>query len=409
MDDFSYRDSYDEGVYGTGPLRQRKNNTMLITVLLVIVIFLCGVVSILSILNIRLFQALNRPKEQDLAISYAEIEPETSVPPTKDASTDISIDLSEAPLFPDTVPEEGGLSLQEIYSRNAPAVVSISTKTHGASATGSGVIFSADGYIITNHHVVADAATIIVKLSDDREMEAVVIGQDEICDLAVLQVSASDLTPAKFGDSNRLRVGDTVVAIGDPLGENFRGTMTNGIISAINRDVALGGMKLNLIQTNAALNSGNSGGPLINCYGQVVGINTMKIGAFSDVAGVEGIGFALPSTLVKDVAEQLISQGFVSGRPTLGIEGEALSKFYQRYYHLPAGLYITRIDPEGPCAGLGLTQGDILLKLDGVPIFTPEDLNSFLFAHEIGDSVTLEIFREGKIGTGSAVLAEKTT
>ncbi len=408
MDDFSYRDGYDEGVYGTGPLRQRKSNTMLVAVLLVIVIFLCGVVSILSILNIRLFQALNRHNEQEAIISVADTAPTAPDETVQEDSPE------KFPALPADPPAEEGsaeteeLPLQEIYSRNIPAVVSVITKTHGASATGSGVIISSDGYIVTNHHVVEDAAAIIVKLSDDREMEAALIGQDEVCDLAVLQIEAEGLTAARFGDSDRLRVGDSVVAIGDPLGENFRGTMTNGIISAINRDVALGGMKLNLIQTNAALNSGNSGGPLIDSHGQVVGINTMKIGTFADMAGVEGIGFALPSKLVKDVAGQLITQGFVSGRPTLGLEVETLSKFYQHYFHMPAGLYITRIDPDGPCAELGLAQGDVLLKLNGEPVYTPADLHSFLYDHEIGDSIVLEIFREGQIGTATAILAEKT-
>lgn len=408
MEDFSYKDGYDEGVYGTGPLRQRKSNTMLITVLLVLVIFLCGVVSILSILNIRLFQALNRHNEQEAVISVADTNPTVPDAPPEDLTPEMFLSLPAEPSAAEDSPETDELPLQEIYSRNIPAVVSIITKTHGAAATGSGVIISPDGYIVTNHHVIEDAAVILVKLSDDREMEASLVGQDEVCDLAVLQIAADNLTAARFGDSDRLRVGDSVVAIGDPLGENFRGTMTNGIISAINRDVTLGGMKLNLIQTNAALNSGNSGGPLIDSHGHVVGINTMKIGTFADMAGVEGIGFALPSKLVKDVAEQLIHQGFVSGRPTLGLEVETLSKFYQHYFHMPAGLYITRIDPDGPCAELGLAQGDILLKLDSEPVFTPTDLRSFLFAREIGDSVVLEIFREGKIRTATAILAEKT-
>lgn len=407
MDDF-YKDGYDEGVYGTGPLHQRRSNTMLITVLLVIVIFLCGVVSILSILNIRLFQALNRHNEQEAIISVADTAPTLPESTAKEDIPDAFIRLPAAPPAVNAAPDSDELPLQEIYSRNIPAVVSVITKTHGASATGTGVIISPDGFIVTNHHVVEDAAAIIVKLNDDRELEGTVVGLDEVCDLAVLRIAADNLTAVQFGDSDQLRVGDSVVAIGDPLGENFRGTMTNGIISAINRDIALGGMKLNLIQTNAALNSGNSGGPLIDSHGQVVGINTMKIGAFADAAGVEGIGFALPSKLVSDVAEQLIRQGFVSGRPTLGLEVEALSRFYQHYFHMPAGLYITRIDPDGPCAELGLAQGDVLLSLDGEPVVTPSDLHSFLFDHQIGDSIVLEIYRKGQIGTATAILAEKT-
>ncbi len=412
MDEYQYHDSAEEGFYGTGPLHQKKNNGMLIAVLLVIVILLCGVVSFLGVLNVRLFKRLSRePRQQDLPISIAAetipVETET-LPPATAPIDRVFIDLHSSPASVDTVPEEGGLSLQEIYSQNIPSVVSITSLSRVGSSTGTGVIFSSRGFIVTNNHVIEDAARITVKLTDDRELDAVLVGADEVCDLAVLQVDADGLVPAQFGDDQRLRVGDTVVAIGDPLGENFRGTMTNGIVSAINRDVTINGLKLNLIQTNAALNSGNSGGPLINCYGQVIGINTMKIGAFTDVAGVEGIGFALPSTLVKDVVEQLISNGYVSGRPTLGIDGEQLSPFYQHYFRMPSGLYITWVDPEGPCGQVGLTQGDVLLRLDDIPIRTDNDLSTFLFSHNIGDSVTMEIYREGRVGTATVILAEKT-
>lgn len=412
MDEYQYHDGAEDGFYGTGPLRQKKNNGMLIAVLLVIVIFLCGVVSFLGVLNVKLFKKLSRESRQpELPISVASepfLETEQTQPVATAPVDRVSLDLHSSPASVDTVPEEAGLSLQEIYSRNIPAVVSVTSLSHGNTSSGTGVIISPLGFIVTNNHVIENASQIIVKLTDDRELEASVVGTDDICDLAVLRIEAEDLTPAQFGDSERLRVGDSVVAIGDPLGENFRGTMTNGIVSAINRDVAVNGMKLNLIQTNAALNSGNSGGPLINCYGQVIGINTMKIGAFTDVAGVEGIGFALPSTLVKDVVEQLISNGFVSGRPTLGIAGEQLSPFYQHYFRMPTGLYITWVDPDGPCGQVGLTQGDVLLKLDDAPIRTTTDLSTFLFSHGIGDTVTMEVYREGRIGTAAVTLTEKT-
>lgn len=406
MDNRNY-DLWEEGFYGTGPLHEKKDNNMLIAVLLVLVIFLCGVVSFLSILNIRLFRKLNQPKEMDLSVSFAS-EPAEETAPMEPPAENVQMELQSSDLSVETLPEQGALSLQDIYSSNIDSVVSVTASGRGTHATGTGVIFSARGYIVTNHHVIENAEAVRVKLSDNRELDARLIGADDISDLAVLYVADESLKPARFGDSDRLRVGDTVVAIGDPLGENLRGTMTNGIISAINRDISMGGMKLNLIQTNAALNSGNSGGPLINCYGQVVGINTMKIGAFTDAAGVEGIGFALPSLLVRDVVEQLMTNGYVSGRPTLGISGETLASFYQHYYRMPAGLYITDVEPGGPCAQVGLTQGDILLRLDDTEIHTPADLNEFLFSHSIGDEVTLEVFRRGKIGTTSVVLEERT-
>ena len=156
------------------------------------------------------------------------------------------------------------------------------------------------------------------------------------------------------------------------------------------------GRTMTLIQTNAALNSGNSGGPLINCYGQVIGINTMKIGAFTDSAGVEGIGFAIPSATVKDIVDQLITQGYVSGRPTLGIEGEMLSTFYQHYYRLPSGLYITDVDPGSDAYTKGIEAGDMLLSVENHRISTMEQLKSVLFDREVGQTVEAVIYRGGR-------------
>ena len=204
------------------------------------------------------------------------------------------------------------------------------------------------------------------------------------------------LTAAEFGDAKTLRVGDAVVAIGDPLGMELRGSMTDGIISAINRDVTTGGRTLTLIQTNAALNSGNSGGPLINCYGQVIGINTMKMGVFTSQSGTEGLGFAIPSSTVKEIADQLISQGYVSGRPGIGITGEEVSGFYQFYYQLPAGLYITHLEQGSDAAAKGITEGDILISLDDRRITTQEALREALLSYEVGDTVRIVIFRSGR-------------
>ena len=295
-----------------------------------------------------------------------------------------------------TTRRSSSLSLQEIYAQNINSVVSISCTGYGGGSTGTGVIFTQDGYIVTNAHVVDDAGSIDVQLTDNRVLSAALIGSDEISDLAVLQVEANDLVPAQFGDSAQLQVGDTVAAIGDPLGVKFRGTYTDGIVSAINRDVDMDGRTMTLIQTNAALNSGNSGGPLINCYGQVIGINTMKIGAFTDSAGVEGIGFAIPSATVKDIVDQLITQGYVSGRPTLGIEGEALSSFYQHYYRLPAGLYITHVDPNSDAHQKGIQDGDMLLNVDNHRITTMDELKSVLFDREVGETVEVIIYRSGE-------------
>ena len=418
MDERDYYDHpWDDSVYGTGPTEPPKSRGGIVALLLILVIFLCGIITVLGILNIKLFKELNTLEQERLSIAHMEQETtpteEPSLPETEPASlpaeTDrdgSTIDLQPSPTSESNIPQEGGVPLQEIYQKSIPSVVSIICAHRSGSSTGTGVVLSRDGYLVTNAHVVENAVSISVRLTDDREFSAQIVGSDDISDLAVLRIQAEDLVPAQFGDSGSLRVGDAVTAIGDPLGVELRGTYTNGIISAINRDVTVEGRTMTLIQTNAALNSGNSGGPLINCYGQVVGINTMKIGAFTDSAGVEGLGFAIPSVTVKDVVEQIITQGYVSGRPTLGIEGESLDSFYQYYYRMPAGLYITRVEQGGSAWFAGIREGDILVYVGDSRITSMEELNAVLFSHAVGDTVTVTIYRAGQTATAELTLTE---
>ena len=410
MDDRKHNsiEPWGDWEYGTGRTKPPKSHSGMIAVLLILVILLCSVVSVLGVLNIRLFQKLSQREEAESAIAFAEETLETTAAPTEKAPEpvggDVTMDLHTAPQAFDNIPQTGGLSLQEIYEKNIPSVVSVSCTLSAGSASGTGVILSSQGYIVTNAHVIDGAKYIRVLLTDGRELDANLVGTDAVSDLAVLRIQADGLTSAQFGDSDTLRVGDSVAAIGDPLGVDLRGTMTDGIVSAINRDVSINGRTMNLIQTNAALNSGNSGGPLINCFGQVVGINTMKISAFTDQAGVEGLGFAIPSTTVKEVVEQIIDYGYVPGRPTLGISAEALSRFYQHFYRLPAGLYISQVEAGGAAWNAGLQAGDILVSIDDVSLSGMDDLNRILCTHAVGDEVTLHIYRAGR-GEGSVTVA----
>ena len=406
--DNEYEYDWDDQYYGTGNTEPPKQRHGAMALMLILIIFLFGIITVLGVLNIRLFQELKlKKKEAELSISFvteATVAQEETIELhlPQEASLDeeeiirSSMQLEQSPQSQENIPMEGGLSLQEIYLKNIGSVVSISCTGYGSSSTGTGVVLSEDGYIVTNAHVVDGAGSVDVLLTDDRVFTASIIGSDEISDLAVLRVEATDLIPARFGDSTQLRIGDTVAAIGDPLGVKYRGTYTDGIVSAINRDVDMDGRTMTLIQTNAALNSGNSGGPLINCYGQVIGINTMKISAFTDSAGVEGIGFAIPSVTVKDIVDQLITQGYVSGRPTLGLEGETLSSFYQHYYRLPSGLYITGVEPGSDAEAKGIEHGDMLLSIDGNRILSMDQLKAVLFDREVGDTVEAVIFRSGQ-------------
>ena len=392
---------WEQSSYETGSTRPPKSRGGIVAVLLVAVILLCGISTALGLLNIRLGLQLQTAESSNISFSNGEpdsADPSADVPDPSEtfSSDDITVELNPTPSGVENVPQTGGLSLQKIYEKCIPSVVSISCTLPGGSASGTGVVLTTDGYIVTNCHVVEDALSIQVLFSDNRVMEADVVGADQVSDLAVIRVNASDLSGAEFGDSGSLRVGDMVAAIGDPLGVELRGTMTDGIVSAINRDVTVDGRTMTLIQTNAALNSGNSGGPLLNCYGQVIGINTMKISAFVDSAGVEGLGFAIPSTTVKEIVEQLIAQGYVSGRPSLGIQGQEVTALEQRFYRLPAGILITDVTPGGAAAQAGIQEGDILLSINGQSVTDDDSLKSVLYSLEAGDTVQVIIYRNYK-------------
>ena len=401
MDERKYNNNHpwDDRIYGTGRTQPRKNHGGIIAFLLILVILLSGVVGILGTMNVKLFNQLKSQNLSENAMTFTDqgqsaayfLDPSESADPTTETAA-AGIDMQQTPESAENYAQEDALSWQEIYERNIVSVVSILCD----NSSGTGVILTSDGYIITNNHVVEDARSIRVRLTDGDEHPAMLIGSDVVSDLAVLYIECDNLTPAQFGNSDSLRVGDPVAAIGDPLGVQFHGTMTDGIVSAINRNVSVSGRTMTLIQTNAALNSGNSGGPLINCYGQVIGINTMKISAFAASSGVEGLGFAIPSTTVKSICEQLIEQGYVSGRPDLGIEGESVSNFYQHYYRMPAGLYITHVDTGSDAHEKGIEYGDILISIDNERITDMDSLNTVLYSHNVGDTVTVVIYRAGK-------------
>ena len=306
--------------------------------------------------------------------------------------------------------EEDALCLQDIYSSVIDSVVSISSMTSSGTSSGTGIIMSSDGYVITNHHVITGALVISVLTNDNQEYEAALVGSDEMSDLAVLKIDARGLQAAEFGDSSKLRVGDSVVAIGDPLGVQLRGTMTNGIISAINRDLTVGDRTMTLIQTNAALNNGNSGGPLINCYGQVIGINTVKMSSYyTATASVEGLGFAIPISVAKPIIDELIENGYVAGRPAIGISGDSLPSYYRTYYRLPDGVYVTSVNEGSDAKAKGIREGDIVTAINGERISSIDELNTVKNQYAAGDEVTLTIYRSGTYYEVTVTLVDQAT
>ncbi len=259
------------------------------------------------------------------------------------------------------------------------------------ASQGTGIVITKDGYIATNSHVIGDSRTaynVQVVTNDGTTYEAKVIGYDSRTDLAVLKVNANNLTPAEFCDSSLVEVGIDVIAVGNPGGMDFQNSLTRGVVSALNRELGLSA-QVTYIQTDAAINPGNSGGPLSNMYGQVIGITTAKISSES----VEGMGFAIPSRTVKEIVDDLMTQGYVNGRVRLGISGQAVSSSMQQYYNLPKGILVGEISEGGPCDNTDLKVNDIITKIDDDEITDFSDVYAILGEHKPGDKVVLTIYR----------------
>lgn len=257
--------------------------------------------------------------------------------------------------------------------------------------SGSGVLISADGYIVTNNHVIEGAQEVGVILSTGDEYKATVVGADSRTDLAVLKIDGSNLPYATLGSSSDLRVGELAVAIGNPLGQEFAGTVTSGIISALNRSVTVDNKQLTLIQTDAAINPGNSGGPLVNQYGEVIGINTVKISS----SELEGLGFAIPMDEAKPVINDLLQYGYVKGRPVIGIGGRSVTERDAQAYNMKVGVYVASMTADSPAYMAGIQIGDIITEMDGQPVTTVEEMNAIKNQHQVGDTIELTVYRQG--------------
>lgn len=294
-----------------------------------------------------------------------------------------------------------------------PSVVGVSVTFYEQSfwgelaegeAEGSGVIYSEDGYIITNYHVIQEAvnssnSAVKVTLANKEEYEAKIVGADETTDLALLKIEATGLTPAKFADSDKINVGEYAIAIGNPLGKEFAGSVTVGYISAVNRTITADGRTYNVIQTDAAINPGNSGGALVNSKGEVVGINTVKI---SDES-VEGLGFAIPSNYALKIIEELKENGKIV-RPYIGIYGIDLDKTLASRNNLVEGVYIYKISVNSPAQELGLQRGDVIVEFDGQKVLTINEINTIKNEKNIGDKVKIKVYRDGDYKEGVLTL-----
>lgn len=271
------------------------------------------------------------------------------------------------------------------------------------SGSGSGIIISSDGYIVTNSHVIEGASAIDVVLNSGEKYKAEIVGMDSKTDLAVIKIEATNLPAAVLGKSSDLKVGELAVAIGNPLGLEFQGSVTAGVISALNRTMEVEGRQYTLVQTDAAINPGNSGGPLVNKYGQVIGINTVKISSYT----AEGMGFAIPIDVAVPIIEELISNGYVSGRPQIGMGIRDISETMSRYYNMPVGVYVVSVSEGSGAEKAGIKSGDVVIKADGKTVTTGEELNEIRDTHKVGEKIKLTIVRDGNTMDVSVTLGEE--
>ncbi|NLT57665.1 MAG: PDZ domain-containing protein [Clostridiales bacterium] len=292
------------------------------------------------------------------------------------------------------------LTVPEIIDKALPSVVAVRVQGPWSTGTGSGVIMREDGTILTNQHVIAGAQSITVRTYDGVEHAARLIGADEKTDLAVLKIEAAGLKAATFGDSDRLVQGELAVAIGNPLDLSLEGSATQGIISGTSRQIEVYGRTMTYIQTDAAINPGNSGGALVNGRGEVIGINSVKVSS----GDVEGLGFAIPVNIALPVAEELISHGYVSGRPSIGISVE--NRLYVPFSGAGQGVSVAQVTPGSGAEQAGIQPGDLIVALNGVETLSFDALNNEKDKYKPGDTVTLTLYRGTEQHQVDVVLGE---
>lgn len=366
------------------------------------------------------FQKLNANKSKKLAIALAVALSATafagcgsSQTPSKSSASSSTQQTQQANL--DNLSDARNTPTVRAAAAVGPSVVGITNKAVArdffnnpveSQGVGSGVIFKNDNgksYIVTNNHVVDGANELIVSLADGRSLPGKLVGADALTDLAVVEVDDGNLPTADFGDSDATVVGESVIAIGNPMGLEFQGSVTSGVVSALNRTLGDGDARIKLLQTDAAINPGNSGGALVNADGEVIGINSVKLAA----NGVEGMGFAIPSNTVQSVIKELMDKGYVA-RPYLGVsvfDPETAAR-YGYSLAIDKGVYVFKLVLGGPSDKAGLQRGDIILKADGDEVNSIGDLRAKVSAHKVGDTITLTIDRNNHERTVDVTLEE---
>ncbi|MHB1453309.1 MAG: S1C family serine protease [Saccharofermentanales bacterium] len=360
------------------------------------IVFACVILAtsiITSAVSFKLFQYYSDNQNASMQASDSDFFGTLSGSDSQNGSSDASLSTGSQN-------NGNSLSISDINQKVSPSVVFIGTtykstnyfgRTETASGSGSGIIISKDGYILTNNHVIDTADTITIKLFTGESYDAVLVGADAQSDLAVIKIKANNLKAAELGDSSRIKVGELAIAIGNPLG-TLEGTLTAGVISALNRTVTIDDITMNLIQTDAAVNPGNSGGALVNGRGQVIGVVNAKTSA----VGIEGLGYAIPVNDARSVADDLIKQGYVGGRIRLGIASKDITADLADYYDMPVGIYVVEVSKGSISDKAGIKAGDVIIGVDGDDISTGTELSAIRDSHKVGDSIKILLVRNGK-------------
>lgn len=401
---FSYSSENSSG-------KEKKNRKTLKAAVCVLLLAAIGYGSVQG------YKWLNETKKE-----LAEYAGESSVTKNSDQSlNNSSNETDELPSLIELASRSDAKYLPDIVDEIMPSVVGVSStfeyiqpsfsiwgweadpQVKQGKATGTGFIITDDGYIVTNAHVIYDeseydagkAIDVSVLLSDETEHTANIIAYDLETDIAVLKINQKGLKPAALGDSDELRVGELVLAVGNPLGFDFFGSVTSGIVSALNRQISINEKSMTLIQTDAAINSGNSGGPLLNSCGQVIGINSAKMSASYGSASIEGLGFAIPMKEAKTIIDDLINYNYVKGRPLIGISTVDINESYSRYLNKPMGLYVCSVEENSAADQAGIMAGDVIIGIEGEPIKTVDELNRIKNQHKAGETIKITLSRNG--------------
>ena len=414
--------SYDSGYNQNQNQNHNKKNNGIGGRMIALLVAVALVASIGGSALTSVINNISRKNEEANNAKAAETMSSQTVEPAQDETSDdtqgaYTIEKSQLPTSLSSNDAGKSLSPKEVYAMNVNACVGIATQittnvwgqVASASASGSGFILTSDGYVVTNNHVVEDATSVTVKLYNGDEYDATIVGTDEMNDVALLKIDATGLQAVTIGDSDQIEVGEEVIAIGNPLGE-LTFTMTAGVVSALDREINTDGKPINMLQTDVAINSGNSGGPLFDMNGNVIGITSAKYsGSTSSGASIEGISFAIPINDALRVVYDLQQYGHVTGRAYLGVTVRDLDSSTGATYGLPTGPMIQTVEAGGCAEKAGLQQGDIIIGFNGTEISSYTDLVAALNKCKAGDTATIKVYRAGAEIDASITLDERPT